>query len=94
MTEYTDETHETSKQAEYDSLLELAEQAIEKLPDKRKLVFKLSRYDGLSNKEIAGQLHLSKRTIENHIQQALKSLREQLGKELLFAILFYLLLIG
>jgi len=94
VTEHTSETNETSLQVEYDSLLELAMQTIEELPDKRKLVFKLSRFEGLSNKEIAVQLHLSKRTVENHIQLALRSLRQKLGKELLFAILLLLHLIS
>lgn len=52
--------------------------AIESLPEQCKLVFKLSRYEGLKYREIAAQLNLSERTVENHIALALKTLRKQL----------------
>lgn len=93
LSDFIDKNNETSAEVEYNDLLKLANKAIEKLPEKRKLVFKLSRNEGLTNLEIAKQLHISKRTVENHIQQALKFLREQLGKETLFTILFYFLFI-
>ena len=81
LTDFIDETNGTSAEVEYNNLLELANNAIETLPEKRKRVFKLSRHEGLTNLEIARQLRISKRTVENHIQQVLKFLREQLGKE-------------
>jgi len=89
LSDFINESNETSGEVEYNNLLELANKAIEKLPEKRKLVFKLSRNEGLTNLEIAKQLHISKRTVENHIQQALKFLREQLGKETLLTLLFF-----
>ena len=90
---FIDENNETSGEIEYNNLLELANNAIEKLPEKRKLVFKLSRHEGFTNLEISKQLRISKRTVENHIQQALKFLREQLGKETLLTILFFALFV-
>jgi len=90
---FIDENNETSEEIEYNNLLELANIAIEKLPEKRKLVFKLSRKEGFTNLEISKQLRISKRTVENHIQQALKFLREQFGKETLLTILFFALFI-
>ncbi len=78
---------------EYNNLLELANKAIEKLPEKRKIVFQLSRHKGLSNMEIAKRLDISKKTVENQIHSALKFLREQFGKETLFTLLFYYLFI-
>ncbi|WP_165305102.1 sigma-70 family RNA polymerase sigma factor [Pedobacter sp. SYP-B3415] len=51
------------------------ERAIEELPPVRKTVFKLSRYNHLSNAEIAEMLGLAEKTVENHINLALKSLR-------------------
>lgn len=54
---------------------------VEKMPDRRRLVFELHRKDGLSYKEIAKVLDLSVKTVENHIGQAIKYLREQLGQE-------------
>lgn len=49
---------------------------IDKLPSKCKKIFKMNRFDGLKYKEIAQVLNISERTVENHIANALKILRE------------------
>ena len=49
---------------------------VDKMPLQRKRVFTMSRKDGFSNDEIAQRLHISKRTVENHITQALNDLRK------------------
>lgn len=54
--------------------------AMQSLPPKQQLVFKMSRIDGLSHSEIAQKLQISQHTVKNHIVEALKSLREQLNK--------------
>ena len=48
---------------------------IENLPEKCRLVFTLSRVEGLSYQEIADQLDISTKTVENQISKALKILR-------------------
>ena len=50
----------------------------DKLSNKCKSVFILSRFDGLSNSEIAEMLKISKRTVENQIYRALKILKDNL----------------
>ena len=62
----------------YNELLELANTTVEKLPPKRKTVYKLSRHEGLSIKEIANRLDISSRTAENQLARALKYLKEEL----------------
>lgn len=52
---------------------------IELLPQKCKEVFKLSRIEQKSNKEIAQALSLSVRTVETHISNALSFLRKHTG---------------
>jgi RNA polymerase sigma-70 factor, ECF subfamily len=54
------------------------QQAIEKLPEQCRLVFKLSRFEELKYQEIADQLNISVKTVENHMGKALKIMREQL----------------
>ncbi len=49
--------------------------AIEKLPEKCRIVFVMSRYDELSYAEIAENLDISIKTVENQIGKALKYLR-------------------
>jgi len=48
---------------------------LENLPVMRKKVFTLSRIQGLSYKQIAEQLSISPKTVENHISKAIKQLR-------------------
>lgn len=50
--------------------------AVERMPPQRKNIYKMSRNDGLSNDEIAQQLSISKRTVENHLTQALADIRK------------------
>ncbi len=52
--------------------------ALEKLPEACREVFILSRYEGLSYKEIAETLDISVKTVENQIGKALRIFREQL----------------
>lgn len=50
--------------------------AIDRLPPERKKIFLLSKRDGLKYQEIAEELNLSIKTVENQISKALKALRE------------------
>lgn len=54
---------------------QLINQAIEKLPPVRQKVFKLSREEDLSHKEIADVLSISVKTVDKHIQLALRYIR-------------------
>lgn len=56
--------------------IELLYASIEKLPPKRRDVFKKFFLEGQKHAEIARQLQISIRTVETHIYQALKFLRE------------------
>ena len=53
--------------------------AIEKLPESRRQIFKMSRYDGLTYSEIAEVQNISIKTVETQMGRALKFLRESLG---------------
>jgi RNA polymerase sigma-70 factor (ECF subfamily) len=72
-------------------LKEIIEKSLEKLPPRCVQIFKLSRFDGLKNQEIADQLNLSKRTVELQISNALKVLRTDLKPFLPAFLIFFLL---
>ncbi|MBS7562933.1 sigma-70 family RNA polymerase sigma factor [Mucilaginibacter sp. Bleaf8] len=72
--EHTTANNPTDQFADRDTLKHVTN-AIELLPPMRKMVFKLSRFNHLSNVEIAEMLSISTKTVENHISLAIKELR-------------------
>lgn len=52
---------------------------IEAMPPQRQMVFKMSRYENMSNMDIAIKMNLSVRTVEKHIELALKDLRKSMN---------------
>lgn len=59
-------------------------QAIQELPDRCKIIFKLVKEDGLKQKEVAELLHLSPKTVENQLAIALKKLADAVQSAALF----------
>ena len=86
------QTNETEQAVEFRNIEAIANQLIQEMPEKRKEIFKLSREQGFSNKEIAGKLGISVKTVENQMTSALKYLREKLGRQDVLGPLFYFLM--
>jgi len=63
---------------DYEQLREDLERTIAALPEKCRLVFRLSREEGLTGKQIATALDISPKTVEAHMNKALKLLRASL----------------
>lgn len=68
----------TENVAEYEDLREKIGQLVEKLPEKRRQIFNLSREKGLSNREIALEMGISVKTVEDHMMHAIRFLKESL----------------
>lgn len=59
----------------YRYLLDIVDYEVENLPEKCQQVFKMSRFDYLSNKDIAQNMEIAESTVEKHINKALKRLK-------------------
>ncbi|MHA4808444.1 RNA polymerase sigma factor [Flavitalea flava] len=57
-------------------LQRLIGEAVLQLPDKCRQIFWKSRFEGFSNQEIADELSISKSTVENQLNKALKTIRK------------------
>ena len=66
----------------------LVDLTVSEMPPQRKQIFHLSRQEGLTNDEIAVKLGIQKKTVENHLNLALKELRNVIG----FIVITYIML--
>jgi len=79
----TSDCQDPHKNAEFMELQTKVDLAVAKLPRQCRLVFQLSRDEGMKYNDIADTLCLSVKTIETQIGRALKSLRTSLKNEYL-----------
>jgi RNA polymerase sigma-70 factor, ECF subfamily len=61
----------------YNELLSFLETVIVKLPDRQREIFKLSRFSGLTYKQIAGKLKITENTVDTQIRRALDFIRDK-----------------
>lgn len=79
-----EESEEIEEEIDANDLRAYIERLIDELPPRRREIFNLSRKEQKSYKEIAELLHISEKTVENQIGEALKYLRKNVLLLLLF----------
>jgi RNA polymerase sigma-70 factor, ECF subfamily len=72
------EAEDSSRRLDLAQLESRLKEALNELPEQCRTVFQLSRFNDLKYKEIAEQMGLSPKTVENHMGRALKLLRLKL----------------
>ncbi|MCD7900811.1 MAG: RNA polymerase sigma-70 factor [Bacteroides sp.] len=65
---------------EYKELEEVINRTLQLLPNRRRRIFGMHRFEGLKYKEIAEQLSLSVKTIEAEMTKAYQTLRKEIEK--------------
>lgn len=80
------ENEDILKNIYYEEMLMVVRLTLEKMPERRRLIFELSRFKGLNYKEIAEKLNVSVRTVEHQVYLALIELKKVL---LFFFFLFF-----
>jgi RNA polymerase sigma-70 factor (ECF subfamily) len=83
-------SNQTESDIIYSEYERLAQEAIEKLPPIRKLIFNMSREQSLSYAEIATQLNISAKTVESQMSKALKYIRAYLHTNIVLLVLLML----
>lgn len=86
---YQPDNNEVIRRIEDSELKKEIYDAINELPDKCRMVFKLSYLRDMKNKEIADALGVSLRTIEAHMYKALKLLRGRLEHLWMFLLILF-----
>jgi len=85
------EEYQTQNQLEYEEIKITIDHLVTGLPEKRQQVFILSRTEGLTNKEIAQQLNISEKTVEDHITHAIRHIKSAMQEMGMISLLYFYL---
>lgn len=81
-----DEGQENTLQEDAEEKLQ---RLIDEIPERRREIFRLSRFEGLSYKQIAERLNISENTVDSQIRNALAFLRKEFRKFIVLAFLYF-----
>ncbi len=73
---------------DFNEILEIVEKTLSTLPPQCQQVFRLSRFDSLSNGEIAEKLNIGQKAVEANITRAIKIFRKELKDYITILLLF------
>jgi RNA polymerase sigma-70 factor (family 1) len=77
--ENSQSSSKTEEDIDFNSVKDRLEQIIDMLPERQKIIFRKSREEGKTTKEISLELGISPGTIDNYISKALSFIRSRLG---------------
>lgn len=84
----------TTNEIDYQSLMSYLNTLVEQLPEKRREIFIKSRIEDISVKEIAAQMGISPKTVENQLTAAIKFIRSNWKVHNLPSVLFFFLFVA
>ncbi len=73
---YQDDTQE---QIAYNETSTLIDAIVENMPQQRQRIFRMSRFENNGNKEIAEKLGISVRTVDKHLELAIREIRKHIS---------------
>ncbi len=79
----------TEEEIDYRFALEQIEQILARLPEKQRVIFIKSRFDGKSAKEIAEELGVTPGTVDNYISKAVKFIRSNMQDNHITVVLLF-----
>jgi len=80
---------QTEESIDYHSALAHVRKVIDILPERQRIIFEKSRFEGKSTKEISEEMGLSPGTIDNYISKSLKFIRSNIPDVNLAIVLFF-----
>lgn len=72
----------TQEDVAYNSALDTIKGLLEKLPERQREIFELSRFENLSSKEISDRLGITSKTVDNQVSEVIRFLRSRIGNNL------------
>jgi RNA polymerase sigma-70 factor (ECF subfamily) len=75
----SEELHSVDGTIVFNEGMSLMKEELEKMPEKTRMIFRMSKFARYSNDEIAEKMQLSEKAVEYHITQAVKKLRVRLA---------------
>jgi RNA polymerase sigma-70 factor (ECF subfamily) len=87
----TQEDNSTSLEIEYNDLVKTTNEFINKMPARQKIIYLLKVNDQLTTEQIAHQLNLSKKTVENYLSGIKTSLKKSFSGGGILSVLFFCL---
>ena len=76
-------TDDLEKQIEDNEINEIIQKLLQQVPERRQEIFRMSRNENLSYKQIAKKLQISENTVDTQIRNVLNFLRKELPKYLI-----------
>ncbi len=85
----SDENPSVETIPDFETLVIKLESLIDQMPDRRKEIFRKRKKEGKAVRDIAGEMEISQKTVENQITEAMNYLKKEFGKDRISGLLFF-----
>ncbi|MDP2889958.1 MAG: RNA polymerase sigma-70 factor [Bacteroidota bacterium] len=85
----SDENPAIETNPDFETLVIKLESLIDQMPDRRKEIFRKRKQEGKAIRDIAGEMEISQKTVENQITEAMNYLKKEFGKDRISGLLFF-----
>lgn len=74
--DWSETSSDATEQEHFEFKIHVLDQAVSELPKRKREVFRMCRFEGISKEDVAEKLGLSRRTVENYLKDANRMIKE------------------